>query len=771
MSRHPQRLGSTGAAGPDPTASTPITWLSPIERELANHAAAGTAFDLSRRLDHERRIRPDVLYELCVGTTEPVHAKGVRLIGAVIDQPLDLESASLRVPLTLERCELRRDVILRGAAAPAVHVTQCRLLGRLDASRLRVGHLRLSRTTVDQPVLLAGATIERDLELDGARLSAEDGGYPAGRDPQSSGALVADGLRVGGALLADGVEASGAIRLSGATVGGNVEFSGARLIDPDEGSLMIADQLHVGGGVLLTDGFRATGAVRLAGATIEGQLSLDGAAITGRDGQRNALVADGLRVGGDALLHGGFEAAAAIRLAGATIGGGLELDGARISGADVNGDAVVAHGLSAGGDVYLGNGFQAAGAVQLAGANVNGNLELDGARVTGADLHGDAVVADHLRVYGSVFLGDGFEAVGAVRLAGAVVDSQLSLVGAKVRGVNHAGDAVVADGIRVGGDAFLHGGLEAAGAVRLVGAIVAGNLVLDGARVSGVDAEGNGVVANRLHVGGDLLLREGFDAVGTVCLTGATAGGRLSLIGATTSRLILTGVHCAELADDESSWPAEGRLALRGFRFTSLAHDPGWEQRLVWVRRQGFVDWSPDPYEQLAVYYAGVGDEDAACRIRIAKDDDELTHLRLTKPGETRVYRFWRRPFGWLVGYGYRRNRAGWLLVATLLLAGLVFRIAEADGAMTPNQPPEATTGGGAPAEECGRPYPCFSSFVYGADVVLPIIDLGQDGAWRPIETDDAGPVWIWARWAFITIGWALASVFAAAFTGLVQRT
>jgi hypothetical protein len=48
---------------------------------------------------------------------------------------------------------------------------------------------------------------------------------------------------------------------------------------------------------------------------------------------------------------------------------------------------------------------------------------------------------------------------------------------------------------------------------------------------------------------------------------------------------------------------------------------------------------------------------------------------------------------------------------------------------------------------------------------VLPIIDFGQDSAWRPV-----GSGCEWARWGFIAAGWVLASIFVAAFTALVRR-
>lgn len=90
-----------------------------------------------------------------------------------------------------------------------------------------------------------------------------------------------------------------------------------------------------------------------------------------------------------------------------------------------------------------------------------------------------------------------------------------------------------------------------------------------------------------------------------------------------------------------------------------------------------------------------------------------------------------------------------------------MFRQAERDGGMVAD-PPAAT------ARPCGEAHPCFNSLVYGADVVLPIVDLGQDDRWRPVETGRGGPLWVWARWVFVAVGWVLASTFVAAFTGLV---
>ena len=58
--------------------------LSPTELELVNHCAAGTLCNVSGRSPDQVRVRASVLYELCVGTRWPVHAKGVQLGGAWI---------------------------------------------------------------------------------------------------------------------------------------------------------------------------------------------------------------------------------------------------------------------------------------------------------------------------------------------------------------------------------------------------------------------------------------------------------------------------------------------------------------------------------------------------------------------------------------------------------------------------------------------------------------------------------------------------------------
>jgi hypothetical protein len=678
--------------------------LFPAEQKLIDHASVGTCCLLDGTSLDQRRVRAEIICGLLLENRWPVHPRGVRLCGAIIDEALDAEHTALNAPLVLERCELRAGFTFRSARATLIELLDCRIVGTPDASYLQAGSLRLHGSLITAYITLVGAVIDGDLDLEHLQVLGAD---------VAGTAVLADQVRVGGGALLDRLETYGTVRLLGASIGGNLDLDGARLVGPD--TALFADGVRVGGGVFLGKGLSAVGAIRLAGGRVDGQLSLAGGTIGGRDEAGNSLIGDGLHVGNDVFFNDGFSAAGAIRLVGATIGG---------------------------------------------------NLEMQGAEVTGVDDYGDAVVAYSLTVQGDAFL-QRLGSAGALRLTGATVGGRLSLAGMSVVDSDHDGYGIVADGLDVGSDAQLGDGLVTAGAVRVTGMVVGGNLEMNGARIKGTDGDGDALAARRLRVAGDMLVGEGFEAHGTVRLAQAVVEGQLALAPERSPPVVLTGARCGELADDPSCWPHEGELHLRGFRFGTLASSTGWRQRLSWIRRQGLVEWSPDPYEQLAGFYASAGDETAHRHVRIAKHDDELRHLRSTRQPGTLAYRFWRRPFGWLLGYGYRRHRAGWLLVAVLISAALVFRQAERDGGMVPD-PAAATAATAQPPPPCGEDHPCFNAVIYGADVVLPVVDLGQDRAWRPIETEGHGPVWVWARWVFIAVGWTLASIFVAAFAGLV---
>jgi len=507
--------------------------LSPLEEEMVAGAAAGELvergagpFNLAemQAWGKERTVRAAVLRHLLVAGQWPVHAKGVRLRGVRISDCLDLEAATLRCPLSLECCYLDADdpACLDSATASRVALTGCELAG-LTGEMLTARKLDLSGSTLTGPLVLLNADIAGALFCRGARLTGRDSdGY----------ALSAARVKVGGnVFLTGGFTAAGAVCLADAEISGQLNCGGARLTGRDSGGYaLFASGIKARSGVLLTGGFTAAGAVWLAGADIAGALFCDGARLTGRDSGGYALSASGIKARIGVLLTGGFTAAGAVCLDNAEISGQLNCGGARLTGRDSGGYALSAEGVKVGGDVFLTGGFTAAGAVWLADAEIGGQLNCGGAQLTRSDNNSYALSAAGVKVGGDVLLDEGFTAAGAVQLAGADIAGGLSCHGAWLTGTDSDGYALSAAAIKARIGVLLTGGFTAAGAVCLDNAEISGQLNCDGAQLTGRDSDGYALAAGAIKCG-NVSLGEGFTA-GAVQLVGADIARDLGCLGA-----------------------------------------------------------------------------------------------------------------------------------------------------------------------------------------------------------------------------------------------
>jgi hypothetical protein len=253
-----------------------------------------------------------------------------------------------------------------------------------------------------------------------------------------------------------------------------------------------------------------------------------------------ALWADGLRIDGDLMLRRGSTVTGLVRLSGAHIGGQLLLDDAVLTNA--RGPALHADGIVVGDDVVLdraeisGNGER--GAIRFPGSRVTGQLSLVDVTVTNPD--GPVLTADGGQFEGGVFLyrltATGRDRSGAVTLRRVRVTGQILLRGATIN--NDAGCAVVADGLHVDGDLFTGEGFRAtgtgrAGTMQLSGAHITGQVAFHGGSVTNQD--GPALFAEWLRVDGDLFLREGAEfagcgPIGVVHLASARIGGHVSVV-------------------------------------------------------------------------------------------------------------------------------------------------------------------------------------------------------------------------------------------------
>ena len=518
-----------------------------------------------------------------------------------------------------------------------------------------------------------------------------------------------------------------------------------------------------------------TGPLRLAGVSVAGSFRCSGAQLTGRDEDGYALSAARVKVGGDVFLDEGFTAAGAVELGSADIAGSLSCSGAQLTGRDEDGIALSAARVKVGGDVFLGDGFTAAGAVELGSAEIAGSLSCSGAQLTGRDEDGYApsayksgyALSAYKSKVGDVFLGEGFTA-SAVELAGAEIAGSLSCSGAQLTGRDADGYALSAAGIKVGGDVHLGDGFTAEGGISLISARFGGSLEVMPTRLAGNeedadqdddDEEEVSLDASNAQITGALHWLPAEQVRGQVNLEGAAAG---------------------ELKDDWTScngwenghWPCGGRLNLDGFTYVSLG---GYErtsadQRLTWIRsqyRRSDTSWqgfATQPYEQLAAVYRHAGQDDQARKVAIARRAD------LRKYGNLNRYRRFGNWFlDWSIKYGYQTWRAATGLAALFVVFLALSILAQHQHAIVPIGEIEGLHP--APSvTQCMSNYPCFYPVGYTIDTVIPIINVHQTDYWGPDGHAPWGWAWLGLTWVVTGLGWALATLLVAGYTGLVRR-
>jgi hypothetical protein len=362
---------------------------------------------------------------------------------------------------------------------------------------------------------------------------------------------------------------------------------------------------------------------------------------------------------------------------------------------------------------------------------------------------------------------------GQIRLVGARVRGSASLSGIEMAAPD--GYALLADRLQVGGEFYLRR-LRCQGTIRLNDAEVGATLDCTDARLERPRRRPDGSVrpsldARAATIGKDLLCRDGFTASGGVRLRRTEARKSVQFIGATLvgssdtgyARYALNayGLVTAELtirpaarpggavrlgqarvgtfADSAELWAAERGVDLTGFSYDQLSdtREIDVRTRLRWLE-QVMPDYAPGPYEQLAAAYRRAGDEEHAQQVVIAR------HRRRYAEADP-VERVWGALQRWTVGFGYRP----WLAVFWLVLFAVL------GGAWFAAHPPPPVDQGQNPA---------FNPWLFAADTLLPIVNLGQDGYWRL----EGASQWIGS--GLVAAGWILATTAAAGAARVLKR-
>jgi hypothetical protein len=204
-------------------------------------------------------------------------------------------------------------------------------------------------------------------------------------------------------------------------------------------------------------------------------------------------------------------------------------------------------------------------------------------------------------------------------------------------------------------------------------------------------------------------------------------------------RVILSGARVVNLVDASVSWPGPGGLTMAGFSYESLiprGHFP-LSRRLEWVAA-ATPEFARGPYEMLAHAMRVSGEDAGAREVMLAEERRRRETLPLAG-------KIWGYLQDWTMAYGYRPGRAA-MWMAVLWALGSVY--------FARHQP--------APIEAGQAPH--WNAWLYALDLLLPVIDLGQDGYWKPSGLAQ------WVTVLMIAAGWILATTVATGVTRLLQR-
>lgn len=433
----------------------------------------------------------------------------------------------------------------------------------------------------------------------------------------------------------------------------------------------------------------------------------------------------------------------AIFLSGAKITRQLALSGTQINGTTDDGNSLVGDRLTVEGGLFAGDGFTAVGAIRLPGAQISGQLALPGAQITGTDTSGNAFVGDRLHVDDGLVAASRFTAAGAIHLPGAQITGQFSLSGAKINGTNADGNALIGDGLQVDGDLVARG-IIASGALSLPGAKITGQFSLTGARINGTNRSGDILVGDQLHVDSSMIAMVGFAAPGAIRLPGAQINGQLAL-GSNLNTVVLESAQIGTLIDGgKDNWPR--LLDLDGCTYRRLrpAVNGSWKDRLDWLNRQE-GDYIPQSYNQLAVAYRTAGQDEDARHVGIAKQGARRAAVSGWRRTPSRA---WSTVLRFTIGYGYRPKLAIPWLFGLLIIASLIFHFGQENI---------------APVKD-GAAQPEFNAFRYSLDLLLPVAFFRLRDTYVPHG---------WAAWAssiFILLGWALGTILVAGLTGVFKK-
>lgn len=318
--------------------------LNAAEKKLLKCSVSGeyTFIKLTRPVqaitngENVNTVRASFIRWLALGGDDihPLHAHGVILVGAWIEDELDFQGTSLKTNLSLIYCHIVQAPNMNGMELNgSLNLQGSFLANGLKADRAKFnGALFLRGDQFHQfesegSLRLLGVSIGDNFECNGAHLNPQAG----------QSAIDASSAKIAGNLLLSihgqiRFETTGEVRILGASIGGALDCTGALLKTHASKYALSADRTQIRGSVFLCSDakhrFECTGEMRFQGASIGGALNCTGALFMPQLGNV-VLRADSAQIKGGLFIcddeNHRFECTGTVRLIGASVQGGLEL--------------------------------------------------------------------------------------------------------------------------------------------------------------------------------------------------------------------------------------------------------------------------------------------------------------------------------------------------------------------------------------------------------------------------------------------------------------
>lgn len=580
--------------------------------------------------------------------------------------------------------------------------------------------------------------------------------------------------------------------------------------------------------------FESNDEICLHHAVIEADVYFTGANLRANY-PRSALHADNARILGSLFFSESnnpegnnyrFASEGPIRLLGATIDGGLYCIGARLDAG--NGRCTIGlDGAVVGGNILFSESnsfrFESYGELRLADTRVKGQLTFSGSLLCVKDSE-NVVQADCLKVVGNVTFREAsklrFESFGQICMRGAKIGGSLVCEGVLLMADNNKCicslglDRTIVDG----GVFFTRGHsfpFESYRQIRMLGVVIGGDLSCNGVLFEPPNGE-TAFFAESLQVAGCIKLLSIMSSTSISFVASTVRSGFIFVCESPLNYLNISHCSVGFLQSTIGSW-GEG-LSLDGLVYGSF-REQSWTKAdyLTWLKKQSPDDYGNkenpkhfkhQPWRQLISVLRKVGNDDTAFEIGIAFEERRYKINHVQGSLARRLHQL----FGLLAGYGYAPLRLFKWSVAVWIFSAMIYWCAAYQGTFAPSDPlvfqkeslnscrsvnsqgkfdrtiinNKEKTGDTHNWYTCGAlsgEYATFSPLAYSLDVILPVVDLGQEKAWSPyIDTpynnavDEFFANFTWNHvirliiWMEVLFGWVASLMFVAVLTGLTDR-